>query len=64
MGGETDFSFSSYSGPVVYILAEGQNQFYDNQIIEVPANKKAFQIGTFQYETRLGYKVVPVIEFR
>ena len=41
-----------------------QNLFYDDQVIEVPKGKKAMQIGTFRYETKLGEKVVPVIKFQ
>lgn len=54
---------SSFSGPIVFIPSDGDNQFYDDQIIEVPTNKKVMQIGTFRYLTRLGEKVVPVIKF-
>ena len=53
----------SFSGPVVFIPSDGDNQFYDDQIIEVPKNKKVMQVGTFRYLTRLGEKVVPVIKF-
>lgn len=60
---EDKYSQAMFSGPVVYIIAEGQNQFYDNQVIEVPEGKQAVQIGTFSFSTRLGEKVVPVIKF-
>ena len=53
-----------FTGPVVYIVTDGQNLFYDDQVIEVPKGKKAMQIGTFRYETKLGEKVVPVIKFQ
>ena len=51
-------------GRFVYIVTDGQNLFYDDQVIEVPKGKKAMQIGTFRYETKLGEKVVPVIKFQ
>ena len=48
----TDFFSDTGSTPV------------DDQVIEVPKGKKAMQIGTFRYETKLGEKVVPVIKFQ
>lgn len=60
---EGKYSQAMFTGPVVYILAEGQNQFYDDQVIDVPSGKQAVQIGTYRYTTRLGEKVVPVIKF-
>lgn len=53
--GERVFNFI-FTGPVVYIVTDGQNLFYDDQVIEVPKGKKAMQIGTFRYETKLGEK--------
>ena len=63
---EEKVSSSSYfTGPVVYILSDGQNLFYDDQIIDLPKGKKAIQIGTYRYQTNLGAeKVVPVIVFK
>ena len=48
---EKGHSTSFFTGPVVYIVTDGQNLFYDDQVIEVPKGKKAMQIGTFRYET-------------
>lgn len=53
---------SIFADPVVYILSNGQNLFYDRQIIEVPEGKNAIQIGTYRYDTKIGQKVVPVIK--
>lgn len=61
---EKEHSTSFFTGPVVYIVTDGQNLFYDDQVIEVPKGKKAMQIGTFRYETKLGEKIVPVIKFQ
>ena len=57
---EKGYSTSFFTG----IVADGQNQFYDDQIIEVPKAKRAIQIGTFRYRTKLAEKVVPVIKFQ
>lgn len=61
---EKGYSTSFFTGPVVYIVADKQNLFYDDQVIKVPKGKKAMQIGTFRYETQLGEKVVPVIKIQ
>lgn len=58
------YSRSYFTGPVVYIISDGQNLFYDDQIIEVPRGKRPMQIGTYRYQTQMGEKVVPVIEFQ
>ncbi len=60
---EFDFNLPSPTDPVVYIVAEGSNQFYDDQIIEVPKGKKAMNIGTLRYRTKESEKVVPMIKF-
>lgn len=59
-----EYGISYFSGPLVYILADGQNLFYDDQVVEVPAGKKAMQIGVYRYMSNLGEKVVPVLEFQ
>ena len=61
---EQGYSSSYFTGPVVYILSDGQNLFYDDQVIDIPYGKKAIQIGTYRYQTKLGEKVVPVIKFQ
>lgn len=52
-----------YSDPIVLIVAEQENTFYDNQIVKAPKNCKVIQVGTYQYQTKLGYKTVPIIRF-
>lgn len=54
----------SYTGPVVYLLSDGQNLFYDDQIISVSKGKSAIQIGTYRYPAKNGEKVVPVIKIK
>lgn len=53
---EQGYSSSYFTGPVVYILSDGQNLFYDDQVIDIPYGKKAIQIGTYRYQTKLGRK--------
>lgn len=59
---EIKYSISTFTGPVVFFPSEGQNTYYDNEVITVPKGKHARQIGTYQYDTELGYKTVPVVQ--
>ncbi len=53
----------NYYGMVVLLLADENTHYYDDQIVNVPKDKCAMQIGTYQYETKDGYKTVPVVGF-
>ena len=53
----------NYYGMVVLLLADENTHYYDDQIVNVPKDKCAMQIGTYQYETKEGYKTVPVVGF-
>lgn len=59
---DTQFGVSSFTGPIVLFLSDGQNTYYDDEVITVPKGKVARQIGTYQYETRMGYKTVPIVQ--
>lgn len=61
---ERKYSTSYFTGPVVYIITDGQNLFYDDEVIKIPKGKKAIQIGTYRYQTRQTEKVVPAIKFQ
>lgn len=50
-----------YGDPVVLIVTEQHNTFYDDQIIKTPKNGKVMQIGTYKYQTKMGWKTVPII---
>ena len=52
-----------YSDPVVLILADQENTFYDDQIVKAPKNCKVMQVGTYNYQTKMGWKTVPIIRF-
>lgn len=56
-------SFVHYTDPVVLILSDQKNTFYDDQIVKAPKDCKVMQVGTYQYETQLGWKTVPIIRF-
>ena len=53
----------TYLGMVVLLLADENTHYYDDQIVNVPKGMCAMQIGTYQYETKDGYKTVPVVGF-
>lgn len=46
---------------IVLLLDENEKSYYDGEIISIPKNKCPKQIGTFQYETKLGMKTVPAV---
>jgi hypothetical protein len=56
-------NFGSVSNDILVLLVnyEGKS-YYDGQKIQIPANKCARQIGTYQYMTRMEVqKTVPVV---
>ncbi len=56
-----DEELDTYLGMVVLFLADENTHYYDDQIIEVSNNKCVRQVGTYQYETKNGYKTVPAV---
>jgi len=59
---EKGYSISTFTGPVVLFLSNGQNAYYDDEVITVPTGKKVQQVGTYRYETNMGYKTVPIVQ--
>lgn len=50
-------------GVTVLFLNDGNNAYYDDQIINIPSGKCARQIGVFRYENMDGMnKTVPVVK--
>lgn len=58
----TEYGISTFTGPIVLFLSDGQNTYYDDEVITVPKGKAVRQIGSYQYETRMGYKTVPIVQ--
>ena len=52
-----------YTDPVVLIVADEKNTFYDDQIVKAPKDCKVVQVGTYNYKTQMGWKTVPIIRF-
>lgn len=48
--------------PVMFLLGNETDSFYDNQVINVPKKCKLVQVGTYQYENREKiYRTVPAV---
>jgi hypothetical protein len=56
-----DEGLDMHFGMVVLFLANENAHYYDDQLIEVTNNKCVRQVGTFQYDTKEGYKTVPAV---
>ena len=52
-----------YTDPVVLIVADEKNTFYDDQIVKAPKDCKVIQVGTYNYKTQMSWKTVPIIRF-
>jgi len=53
----------NYPDRIIILLINYDNKsYYDDQKIKIPSNKCARQIGTYQYETKMGInKTVPAV---
>ena len=56
-------SYIHYSDPYVLIVSDQKNTFYDNQIVNVPYNCNVMQVGTYNYNSQMGPRTVPIIRF-
>ncbi len=53
------------TGLTVLFLNEDNQSYYDDQIIKMPSNKCAKQIGIFKYSAKSGMeKTVPIVSIR
>ena len=52
-----------YTDPVVLIVADQKNTFYDDQIVKCPKDSKVMQVGTYNYQSQVGWKTVPIVRF-
>ena len=62
---ENHFGLSGYyfGDPVVLIVSDQKNTFYDNQIVNAPKDCKVMQVGTYNYHSQMGRKTVPIVRF-
>ena len=50
---------------LVLIIGDEQTNFYDDEKINIPNNKKLVRIGTYEYQTNNGnYKTVPAVTIK
>ena len=59
---EHSYGSSSFFGPIVYLMSDGQNLYYDEQVIAIPKGKRAMQVGTYKYQSQMGVKTVPALK--
>ena len=59
---ELSYGSSSFFGTIVYLMSDGQNLYYDEQVIAVPKGKRAMQVGTYKYQSQMGVKTVPALK--
>ena len=53
-----------YNEILVLYIASDNVRLYDKQIIEIPQGKSLVQIGTYEYESRMGVKTVPAVSIK
>ncbi|HRZ27106.1 MAG TPA: hypothetical protein P5295_09890 [Spirochaetota bacterium] len=49
-------------GHTVYFQKEKDKIYYDDQLIKVNDNECAIYVGTYKYQTKNGYKTVPIVK--
>lgn len=63
--GRDDDSFSDlYLGPVYLLRNYDGKYYYDDEIVKKPKGKQFRQTGIYRYDTKMGYKTVPIIELK
>lgn len=51
-----------YGDPIVLLISDRPNMYYDDLVITVGVRQKTMQLGTYRYETRMGIsKTVPIV---
>lgn len=55
--------YTYYGSPIVLFPAQEGTEYYDDQIIEVPAKKVVRPVGTYKYKSAVGDKTVPIVKF-
>lgn len=57
-------SMELFGNPIVLLISEEGNEYYDDLVVSCPSNKKVKQLGTYRYETNGGMsKTVPILMF-
>lgn len=61
--GKYTYGSMYYSDPIVLILSDQKNSFYDDQIVKTSKDCRVMRVGTYNYQTKMGWKTVPIISF-
>lgn len=55
-------TIEAYGDPIVLLISDQPNVYYDDLVIPVGSRQKTVQLGTYRYETRMGVsKTVPIV---
>lgn len=58
-----DEKYDSFRGPTFLLVNDGEKYYYDDEIINVPNDKKVVQVGRYHYNAKGGFdKTVSVIK--
>jgi len=49
---------------LVLLLGDENTNYYDDEKINIPKGKCAKQVGTYQYEAKMGMKTVPAVTIK
>lgn len=49
---------------LVLLLGDEKTHYYDDQKINIPKGMCAKQVGTYQYEAKMGIKTVPAVKIK
>lgn len=55
-------TFEAFGDPIVLLISDQPNVYYDDLVVTVGVRQKTIQLGTYRYETRMGIsKTVPIV---
>ena len=52
-----------YSDPVVLLVSDRADAFYDGQAVACPEGRAPVRTGTYRYKSKGGWRTVPVVRF-
>ena len=61
---DRNYDYDRYYGAVYLLRNDNGDYYYDDEIVECPSGKQFRQTGIYQYNTKIGYKTVPIIELK
>ena len=61
---DRNYDYDWYYGAVYLLRNDNGDYYYDDEIVKCPSGKQFRQTGIYQYDTKIGYKTVPIIELK